>query len=141
MDIEIARKLIEKSNTVFAAVRDGQVIFTSEERGIKPALEFISLGRGTTKGASVADRVIGKGAAMLLSLCYCRKIYGRVISQDALTSLEEMGQTVLWETRVPYIINRRGDGRCPVEELLLNTEDPREGLNLIKKFLMKSGGK
>ena len=141
MDIEIARKIIEKSETVFAAVKDGQVIFTSEERGIKPALKFYLLGRETTKGASVADRVIGKGAAMLLSLCWCRELYACVISQDALASLEKVGQTVLWKTVVPYIIDRRGKDRCPVEKLLINTEDPREGLDIIRKFLMKSGGK
>jgi hypothetical protein len=141
MDIERARKLIEKSNTVFAAVKDGKVIFASEERGIKPALEFFLLGKETTKGSSAADRVIGKGAVMLLSLCCCKELYGGVVSQDALASLKKMGQTVLWKTVVPHIINRRGDGRCPVEKLLLNTEDPREGLDIIKKFLMKSGGK
>lgn len=141
MDIERARKLIEKSDTVFAAVKDGKVIFASGERGIKPALEFFFLGKETTKGTSVADRIIGKGAAMLLSLCCCKELYGGVISRDALASLKKVGQIVQWKTVVPYIINRRGDGRCPVEKLLSNTEDPQEGLDIIKKFLMKLGGK
>ncbi|MCS5420975.1 MULTISPECIES: DUF1893 domain-containing protein [Psychrilyobacter] len=141
MDIERAIKLIEKSDTVFAAVKDRKVIFVSEERGIKPALEFFFLGKETTQGSSVADRIIGKGAAMVLSLCCCKELYGGVISRDALASLKKGGQTVQWGTVVPYIINRRGDGMCPLEKLLSNTEDPQVGLDIIKKFLMKLGGK
>lgn len=114
---------------------------SQKKGGIKPALEFFLLGKKRTKGTSVADRIIGKGAAMILSLCCCKELYGGVISLDALASLKKAGQIVQWKTVVPYIINRKGDGRCPVEKLLLNTEDPREGLDIIKNFLMKLGGK
>lgn len=61
---EKAKSLLNDGVT-FAAVSE-KGIYTSQKRGVAPIIEKIDENPDFFKGASVADRVIGKAAAMLL---------------------------------------------------------------------------
>lgn len=86
-------------------------------------------------GASVADRVIGRGAALLLVLGGVARVYARVISTGALGVLRHAGADVSYGTLVPHIANRAGTGVCPVERLTAATGSPEEAYALIKQFI------
>lgn len=86
-------------------------------------------------GASVADRVIGRGAALLLVLGRVAHVYARVISTGALGVLRDAGVDVSYGTLVPHIINRAGTGVCPVEQLTAGTDSSEEAYALIKQFI------
>ena len=75
-------------------------------------------------GASVADRVIGRGAALLLVLGRVAHVYARVISTGALGVLRDAGVDVSYGTLV-----------CPVEQLTAGTDSPEEAYALIKQFI------
>ena len=57
------------------------------------------------------------------------------ISSPALSLLKDSGIPVSFQTVVPNIINRRGDGLCPVETLCLECATPAECLPLIEGFM------
>lgn len=86
-------------------------------------------------GASVADRVIGRGAALLLVLGGVAKVYAKVISSGALEVLRRAGVEVAYGESVPCIINRAGTGVCPVEQLTAATSSPDEAYRLIGGFI------
>lgn len=87
------------------------------------------------RGGKIADRVIGKGAAFLLLKAGIAEVFAYVISEPALTLLQENNVNVTYATLQPHIINRTGDGICPVELLTELISSPDEAYIKIKEFL------
>lgn len=67
------------------------------------------------KGAAIADKVIGKGAAALMVLGGFKTVYADIISTPALALLCEAGIETTFAQEVPHIINRDKTGWCPLE--------------------------
>lgn len=131
--METARKILEEQSYTCVLVSEEQQ-FTSRDRGVKPLLLWLEKKEDFT-GFSAADKVVGKGAAMLYVLLKVKEVYAKVISKSACDTLENAGIRVTYETLVERIRNRTGDGFCPVEEVVLKLQDPVEGLQAIKNRL------
>jgi hypothetical protein len=86
-------------------------------------------------GAQIADRVIGRGAALLMVKGRVREVFAYVISEPALDILQQAGIPTAYATLQPHIINRTGTDICPVEKLTASTNDPEEAYERIKNFL------
>lgn len=112
----------------------GEEILTSGERGVKPLLTWLEEERDL-QGFSAADKVVGKGAAMLYVLLKVKELYATVISQGAYETLMKFQIPVTYEKLVERIRNRAGDGFCPIEESVLAIEKPEEALPAIRKRL------
>lgn len=87
----------------------------------------------------VADRVIGRGAALLLVKGNIRYVFAFVMSKGACEVFEAARIDYRCEQRVDYIINRAGTGMCPVEKTTLSTSDPDDAVARIKDFLKGAG--
>ena len=87
------------------------------------------------KDAQISDRVIGRGAALLMVKGRVREVFAYVISEPALDVLQQAGIPATYATLQPHIINRTGTDICPVEKLTSVTADPDEAYRLIKNFL------
>lgn len=103
--------------------------------GVADLLRLVEKEPELMHGSSVADRVVGKGAALLMLAGKVGSVYAQVISSGALRVLREGGVMVSFGTETPYIKNRRGDGMCPVESLVAETEEPAEAVKLIRTFI------
>ena len=110
-------------------------IRTFERRGVADLFSLLTDEPDFLRGASVADKVIGRGAALLLVKGGARRVYARVISSGALGVLRRAGIEVSFGEEVANIINRAGTDICPVEKLTACTESPDEAYELIKEFL------
>jgi len=86
-------------------------------------------------GASVADKVVGKGAAALMVLGGVARLHADVMSRPALSLLTSGGVETEYGELVPNIVNRAGTGICPVETLCLRCTTAEECLPLITGFL------
>ena len=106
-----------------------------ERRGVADLFSLVSDEPQFLREASVADKVIGRGAALLLVKGGAREVYAEVISSGALDVLSRAGVTVSFGKEVPNIINRTGTDVCPVENLTAGTSSPDEAYRLIKDFL------
>lgn len=91
-------------------------------------------------GAFVADKVVGKGAAALMAAGRVRELFADVVSHAALELLNGAGIPVSYTVAVPHIINRAGDGICPVERLCAGARTAAECLPLIEGFLTAGKG-
>ena len=109
----------------------GEETWTSDRTGIAPMLGFLEDGLDFS-GASAADRIVGKAAAMLFVLAGVTSLYAEVLSERALPVLERYGVAVSWGTLTPAIINRRGDGPCPMEAAVDTVDDPRAALDAVR---------
>ena len=85
------------------------------------------------KGASIADKVVGKGAAALMILGGIKELYTDIISTKALELLQKSDIKVSFTEKVPFIRNRNHTGGCPVETMC--SESAEEILPLIGDFL------
>ena len=60
-----------------------------------------------------------------------RLICGITLSEPAEEVLKAHGIYVQYETLVPNIINRRGDGICPFEAAVMGIDDPEKAYDAI----------
>lgn len=108
---------------------------TFSRRGVADLFNLVADEPDFLRGASVADRVIGRGAALLLVKGGAREVYAQVISSGALEVLRSAGIETSFGKEVPNIINRTGTDICPVEKLTASTSSPDEAYERIKQFL------
>lgn len=104
-----------------ALCRAGEVI-VSDKRGVAPMVDFILEGHDLS-GYSAADRVVGKAAAVLFIKAGIKEIYALTLSESARAILAAHGVRVEWETLTDQIVNRAGNGPCPMESAVAGVDD------------------
>ena len=104
-------------------VQKGDRILTSRRRGIRPLLEWIAQGEDL-RGASAADKIVGKAAALLYVLMGVNEVFAGTLSESGLAVLTRKGIRVEYAVLTPHIVNRAGTGLCPMEETVLAIDDP-----------------
>lgn len=134
-DIDIAVELLEKEKLALAIVKDGKVIFSSSDKGIKPLYTAVKEQKNELEGSSVADRVTGRAAAMLCSYAGIKQLKTKLISDNAINVLKETSISYEYDEHTSYIKNRDKTGMCPVETLSLKANNIDELLTGIEAFL------
>ena len=116
-------------------IRNNGTTRTFHERGVKDLHRLLMQEPEILSGASLADKVVGKGAAALMIVGEVAWVYADVISQAAMELFEQSRVEVQYAEIVPNIINRAGTDICPVEKLCRNCKTAAECLPLIDKFI------
>ena len=89
LDLESAKKKLTESGYTCVLCK-GDAVFCSRIRGVAPLLEFLDSERSFC-GFSAADKVVGKGAALLYVLLGVSAVHATVISVAAYAVLREAG--------------------------------------------------
>lgn len=131
-NIEKATSLLKEEKATLVAVNKDEV-HISHSRGVAPILNIIDENPQFLNGASIADKVIGKAAAMLLVRYGVAEIHAVLISKKALDYLKDKSVTVTYETAVVHIINRDKTDMCPMEKCVLDLNDELEAEALIRR--------
>ncbi len=137
LSLEVAREQID-SGWASVLVADGKVLDREKGRGIKPALLILQR-MGQTAGRYpnlvFGDRVLGLAAFRLGALMGAEAMWGTLVSQPVLTEAASRGIVVEGRKLVPSILNRAGDGLCPMEQLSAACEsDTQFYTELVKKL-------
>ena len=132
LDSLIARLHAEGNSCVICK---GEEIRLFHRRGVIDLFELYENDTDSMHGAKLADKVIGKGAAALVALGEMAEVYADVISTPALNVLCQASIPTRFGQEVPYIINRKKDGRCPLETACEGLDKPEEMLPAIRKFV------
>lgn len=135
MSITTAKEVLE-SGGYTCVLTDGVSFYTSQQRGVKPLVQFIE-SQNIPQNLFAADKVVGKATAYLYVLLKVQSLYAKVISQPAITVLQEHGITVQYDTLVPNIINRQGDGICPFEAAVMNINSPQDAYTAVLQKMAK----
>ena len=120
----------DSKNTLVVVNSEETYVFT--QRGVKPLLEIITDTPDLLNGASVADKVTGAATAFILVRGGVKELHTGVISERAEQILTENGISFSADTRVPHIINRTGDGFCPMEMAVEGINEPSDAINAIE---------
>ena len=108
--------------------------YHATQRGVKPLVDFLESGIDFG-GFVAADKTVGLGAAHLYVLLGVKSVWAKVMSQSAKALLQAHQIAVSCENEVPFIINRKGDGMCPVEAAVTGIADSKQALSVIIKTL------
>lgn len=127
-------ELLDREN-LSCVIRKGGEIHTFKQRGVKDLYEIYTHTPDLLNDSEIADKVVGKGAAAIMVLGKVAMLHATVISQEAYNLLEQAGIKVEYETLAPYIINKAGDGRCPLETKLKDCKTAEECWSLIEEFV------
>lgn len=109
--------------------------YSSFENGIKPVIVPMCQDIAFFKDCVVADKIIGKASAMLLVLSGVKEVYTPVLSKAGKEVFERYGVPCEYDSLADYIVNRRGDGMCPMEMTVKDIDDPMEAFEALKKKL------
>ncbi|MFA5523610.1 MAG: DUF1893 domain-containing protein [Tissierellales bacterium] len=134
-DLELAKEVLAEKELTIAIVKEGKIIFTSTDKGIKPMYTAVLDLKEDLKGASVADRVIGRAAAILCKHVDIKGLYTKLISHEAIKVFEDTTISFFYDESSPYIKNRDKTDMCPVEKLSQNVNNPEELIQKISHFL------
>lgn len=129
---ELKNIMQENGYTCVVTLADG--LYTSQQRGVKPLLELLDSCRNVG-GAFAADKVVGKAAAFIYAKLGVAALYASIISKPALDVINNAGITLEYDELVDAILNRRGDGFCPMESAVRNIEDADDAIAAIRERL------
>ena len=125
--------MISGGGTSVVVIKNGRMVHAADGRGVAPLIALYTNDPGKLEGALVVDKVIGKAAALILSLGGASEVYGAVMSKAGRDSLVRFGIGASWGQLVDMITNRAGNGMCPIEQSVTGIDDPAEGLDSIKR--------
>jgi uncharacterized membrane protein len=125
-----AIRMIEDGSKSCVVVRDNKIINTSSSKGISHILKLYET--GVLTNTYVADAIIGKAAAMIFSLSGVKGCYGHIMSKEALNWLNSHNIEATYNTLTDNIINRKGDGICPMEATVADVNDEKTAVVLLK---------
>lgn len=90
---------------------------------IKDIKAILQENKNALKGAIIADKVIGKVAASILTVAGVKEIYTDVMSKYAIPVLEENDVKYEYRDLVDYVQNNNKTGMCPMENKFKDEKD------------------
>ena len=126
-----ALQLLRDGQAACVVLRDGEIVRAETGRGVAPMIRLYE--DGALQGAYVVDKIVGKAAAMLMTLGGISGCYALTVSRAALDWFVGHGIPVEYEVCAEYIVNRTGDGMCPMEQTVKELTDATEALAALKQ--------
>jgi len=133
-DLTRAKEILEEKQFSFVLIREGRVIKTSYQKGVIPWIEVIREDDHLLEKAIIADRVMGRAAALLAVHYQVKALYAEIISIRARELLDSNSLFYQFNQSVDYIKNRANNGPCPLEELTQSISDPSRAYGQILQF-------
>lgn len=134
-----AINMIKEKNVNCIIVKNNIIENLARQKGIKFLMEMHQ--KNCLKNTFVADSVVGKAAAMIMSYSGVKKCYAHLISESAYNWFLSQNIEVSYENIVPYIINRDKTDMCPMEKAVLNISDHLSGYLILKEKLKELSAK
>lgn len=110
----VKEKLYETNASLVVMYSNGNVKEYYQNR-IKDIKEILLADREALKGATIADKVIGKVAGSILTVAGVKEIYADVLSKYAVPVLEDNNIKYEYKNLTEYVINNDKTGMCPME--------------------------
>ena len=131
--IERAVALLRSSDYTIAILTSSGEAITSRERGVATLMRLLAERAEVLRGAVVADKVVGRAAAALFVVGGCRRLHTAVLSRAGEGMLRGSAVEYTYDTLTEAIINRRGDGFCPMEMATSEAQSAAEAYAILKE--------
>ncbi len=128
-----AKNLIARDKATCVVIKDSKIVSIEHGRGIKPILKMYE--HGLLQNAIVVDKIVGKAAAMIMVLGGASQCMGRTVSMGALEVFRKYGIPCEYDECPERIINRAGNGICPMEAAVEQIDNPNDAISAIREKL------
>jgi uncharacterized linocin/CFP29 family protein len=136
LDVEIAKRQLLEKGFSLVIVKDEKILFETRQSGVSGFLSAIEeLDRENLHRASVADRIVGRAAALLCVYCGVKAVYAVILSDGGKRVLKENDVALEFENLVPSILNRQKTGTCPFEKIVSTISDGEEAYEKLKSCI------
>ena len=132
-DLSRAVRLLHDSGAACVFVR-GDSVITRTETGIAPLLHCMEA-QLDLRGYSVADKIVGKAAALLFTAMGVAAVHGTVMSEGGARVLAQNKIPHSCDTPTKQIINRTKTDICPMEKAAAGIDDPQAAYALLQSAL------
>ncbi len=134
-DLKLAKRTLKEKNLNLSIVKNGKILFETRSSGVIGLLQAIEeLGKELI-GSSVADRIVGRAAALLCTYSGVASVFSITMSEEGRKVLEDNQILFQFENRVPNILNYERTDLCPFEKLTAGLTNPSEAYEKIKNFV------
>ena len=133
-DLTIAKFRLTSEDLTYVLV-NGDNMYVSDERGIAPMFKAVTENKALTKGASVADKVVGKAAALLAVHGKISCIFAELTTFSAIKICKKHGIEIEYDKSVKAIQNHDKTGDCPMEQLSEGISIPAEMIDKVAEFI------
>ncbi len=134
MNINDLKEILLNDNHTIVIYKNYASVFVSDDRGVAPLMKLLKEDKSQLIDSIVVDKVIGKAAALLMVYGEVKEVYTPTISSPAVQMFKNHNVKVTFDKEVERIINRKGDGLCPMETLCLDIDNPEEAFLRISVF-------
>ncbi len=134
-DLELAKQTLKGDRLSLVIAKDARILYQTKAEGILGLLRAIDKLRDELPGVSVADRVMGKAAALLCVHIGAAQVFGLTVSKSGLATLRKHGIHYEFEKLVPAILSIDKSCKCPLERMVENLTDAGEAYERIKAFV------
>ena len=134
-----AVNLILEESASCVLIRDNVIEKTVNARGIAPVIKLYE--GGLLENAYIVDKIVGKAAAMVMTLGGVKGCYGVTMSRTAVQWFNDHGVSVRYNKLVDHIINRSGNGICPMEQTVAQISDANEAFTALKAKITELSSK
>ena len=117
-------------------VKEGKVIHSVNGKGIRPLLNLYINNKEDLYESYVADKVIGKAAASFLVCAKVKEVFGKIMSESAVSLFKEYNIPVSYDLLIPDILNIGHTDICPMEKLVKDIDDLKDAVDALIKFLL-----
>ncbi len=133
-DLHVATERLKQKNLALAIAKKGRVVFETSSHGIGGLLEAIEELGDEMRGSSVADKVVGKAAALLCVYAGVVAVFAATASDKGIQALRDNSTLCRFENRVQHILGSKRRDICPFEKLVIDISNPEEAYEKLKSL-------
>lgn len=134
LDLELAKYRLKEKEFTLVIAKAGQIVFETTLHGVAGLLEAIEKLDKELVGCSVADRVVGRAAAMLCVYSHVAHVFAIILSREGQRVLAKNNLSYQCERLVPNILNHNKHEVCPFEKLAAEIRNPEETYRELKRL-------
>jgi hypothetical protein len=125
-DIELARRLLTREELSLVITKQGQIIYSSKEKGVRPLFQAVLNIKDSLNNAALADRVVGSPVSKLFLYAGISSVYALLATERALALLRNEGVAVTAKEATVNILNSDHTDLCPFEKLAQGYRQPSQ---------------
>lgn len=136
-NLKLAKSTLFENEYSIVVVKENEIVYKSESKGLQSLISLYKTKKNTLEDSSIADKVIGRAAALILIGSNIKEVYADLISQNAIEILNKSNIPYEYKSQVKEIRNRDNTGMCPMEELSLKCVSADELIEKIEEKFNK----
>ena len=136
-DLNIAKQRLKQKNLALVIAKKGEVVFETSSHGIGGLLKAIEELGKQMKGSSVADKIVGKAAALVCVYAGVVAVFAVTASEKGIQALRDNNVLCRFGSKVPHILNYKRNDICPFEKLVINISNSKEAYEKLKSFAVE----